>query len=134
MIKCGEIFVEYLKDQGYAFETDITANGETVVNVPVENHVAKCIFHGDEEQYLSLFIILGRISKDSFADALVVCNDINASYSWATFFIDRDMDVIIHDDAILCAQTAALEAAELIVRLTNIADEAKPSIEKFLLD
>lgn len=134
MTKCGEIFIEYLKQQGYEFESDKTSDGQTVVSIPVEDHVAKCIFHGDEEQYFSLFIVLGHVLKENFTDALVVCNNINASYNWATFFIDREMDVIIHDDAILCAQTAALEAAELIIRLTNIADEAKPSLEKFLCE
>ena len=132
MAKCGEIFIEYLKNHGYEYRDYKTDGGETVVTVPIEKHTAKCIFHGGEEQYLSLFINLGRISKESFTDAVVVCNDINASYNWATFFVDSDMDVMIHDDAILCEQTAALEAAELIIRLTNIADEAYPSLEKFL--
>ena len=133
MAKCGEIFIEYLKSHGYEYRDYKTDGGETVVTVPVERHTAKCIFHGSEEQYLSLFITLGSIHEECFTEAAVACNDINASYNWATFFVDRDMDVMIHDDAILCEETAALEAAELIIRLTNIANEATPSLEKFLI-
>ncbi len=132
MNTCAELFVNYLKSKEYNYGVHEAASGDVCVDFPYQGKVAKCIFSGDDGHYFSLYILFENVPADKLVDLLFVCNELNTQYKWATFYIDSDNDLMIHDDAILSVESAASEAMELLVRLLDIADTAKPKIMKAL--
>lgn len=129
---CAEKFVDLLKSRDYQFNTYETNSGDSVVDFPMKGKVVKMVFSGDTTQYLSIYLVYERAPEDKFAEALFVCNELNCKYKWATFYIDDDKDIIIHDDAILSVDTADEEAFELMVRILRISDDVKPVIMRAL--
>ena len=107
---CAEKFVDLLKSRDFQFNTYETDSGDSVVDFPMKGKVVKMVFSGDTTQYLSIYLLYERAPEDKFAEALFVCNELNCKYKWATFYIDDDKDIIIHDDAILSVDTADEEA------------------------
>lgn len=101
-----------------------------MVEIPFDGNVAKCVFSGDGGKYYSFYLFFEKVPAEKMADVLFVCNDLNAQYKWATFYVHKNGDVIIHDDAILSVENAADEAFELVLRLLDIAKNAKPLIMK----
>lgn len=128
MLACAELFINYLKEKNYHFDVKQSNDGDIIVDFPNGGKNCRCFFSGTNGKYLSLYIVFERVPADKLADTLFVCNELNRDYKWATFYLDRDNDVVIHDDAILSVESAAAEAMELLIRLFNIADEAKPKI------
>ncbi len=130
MSACAELFTALLDSKGLRYGSHVDNDGDTVVDFPYQGKVAKCFFSGDEGKYFSLYIVYENVPEDKFADVLFVCNELNNKYKWATFYIDKDRDLVIHDDALLSVETAAEEAFELLARILNIGSEAKPLIMK----
>ena len=94
--------------------------------------MTKCIFSGDQGEYLSIYLVYERVPEEKIADLLVVCNDLNCQYKWVTYYMDEDHDIVIHNDALLTPETADEVAFELLVRLVKIAEDAKPQVMKAL--
>ncbi len=132
MYACAQNFINYLVSKNLNYSTHEDSRGDVVVDLPFKGKTAKCFFSGENGRYFSLYIVYERVPADKLVDILFVCNELNKNYKWATFYIDGDNDIIIHDDAILTPETADSEAIELILRMLNIADEAKPMIMKAL--
>ena len=125
---CATLFVEDLKSKKLNFHSGTNGNGDSVVEFPYEGKVAKIFFSGDQGKYMSIYLVFERVPADKVADVIFACNDLNCKYKWVTFYVDKDNDVILHDDAILTPSTAADEAFELLLRLIKIGDEVKPQI------
>lgn len=132
MLTCAELFVNYLREKNYQFNVRESDRGDIIVDFPNQGKICRCFFSGDDGKYLSLYIVFENVPADKITDALFVCNELNCAYKWATFYIDGDNDIIIHDDAILSPETAAGETIELMIRLFNITDEAKPKLMKVI--
>ena len=77
-----------------------------------------------------MYTCFESVPEDKFLEALIACNELNAQYKWVTFYIDKDKDIIVHDDAILNVETAAEEAFELLLRMLDITSDAKPVLMK----
>ena len=130
MNTCAELFVQNLKEKNLNFECGTDKDGDSVVEFPYKGKVAKLFFCGDEGQYLSIYVVFESVPEDKVADVIFVCNELNARYKWVTFYVDKDNDVVFHDDALLSPESAAEEAFELLVRILKIGDDVKPMIMK----
>lgn len=130
MLTCAELFINYLNSKDFNFSVNETDSGATVVNFPYQGKVTKCVFSGDNGEYLSLYLVYENVPEDKAADVIFLCNELNAKYKWVTFYLDDDRDIMLHDDAILSPESAADEAMELLVRMVNIGGDVKPLIMK----
>ena len=72
------------------------------------------------------------VAEYKLPDALLACNEMNCRFKWVTFSLDRDNDIVMHDDAILSPANAAEEAFELLVRILKIGDQVKPELMKII--
>lgn len=127
---CAELLVQNLKSKNLNFECGTDRDGDSVVEFPFQGKVAKMFFCGDEGQYLSIYLVFERVPEEKLSDVIFTCNELNARYKWITFYVDRDNDVVFHDDAILSVENAADEAFELLLRILKIGDDVKPVIMK----
>ena len=130
MKPCAEMFIEFLKAKNMNFQSGTDSDGDTVVEFPYDGKVTKLFFCGEQGEYLSMYLVYEHVPDDKLADVIFACNELNNNFKWVTYYVDRDNDVICHDDAILTVENAADEAFELLVRLLQITDKAKPTIMK----
>ena len=128
MLACAELFIENLRSKNLNFDVNELPDGAVRVAFPYQGKVTRCIFNGDNGSYLSLYLDYEKIPEEKLADAVFLCNELNAEYKWVTFYVDKDNDLFLHDDAILAVENAAEEAFELLVRLVKIGEEEKPRI------
>ena len=129
---CAKQFETYLKSKDYNFTVYQDDDESAVIGFPYKGREIKCFFSGDEGQYLSLYMVYESVEEDKMVQALVACNELNAKFKWVTYYVDDDRDIILHDDALLSKANAAAEAMELLVRMVDISDKAKPVIMKAL--
>ena len=127
---CAEIFVENLKSKNLNFQSGTNQSGDSVVEFPYQGKVAKIFFSGDDGKYLSIYMVYERVPEEKLHDVIFTCNDLNCQYKWVTFYVDKDNDVILHDDAILSVENAGDEAFELLARMMRIGEDVKPQIMK----
>ena len=125
---CASLFVENLKSKKLNYQCGTDKDGDSVVEFPSQGKIAKIFFAGDQGKYMSLYLVFEHVPADKVADVIFVCNDLNCRYKWVTFYVDKDNDVVFHDDAILSPSNAADEAFELLVRTLKIGDDVKPQI------
>ena len=97
---CATLFVEDLKSKKLNFHSGTNGNGDSIVEFPYEGKVAKIFFSGDQGKYMSIYLVFERVPADKVADVIFACNDLNCKYKWVTFYVDKDNDVVLHDDAI----------------------------------
>lgn len=129
---CAEIFTRFLEEKNLHFSAYTDKDGDSVVDFPYQGKVAKFIFNGEGTNYLSIYLVYERVPEAKYADAIFVCNELNCRYKWATFYVDGDRDIVVHDDAILNVESAADEAFELLLRILKIGEDVKPIIMKVL--
>lgn len=129
---CAERFIEDLKAKNLNYQVGEAEDGDVCVDFPYQGKVTKCFFSGDEGEYLSLYLVYERVPEDKVADVIFLCNELNCRYKWVTYYVDKDKDLMLHNDAILTADTAAKVAFELLVRLVKIAEDQKPTIMKVI--
>lgn len=127
---CAELFVNNLKAKNLNFDCGTDKDGDSVVEFPYKGKTAKMFFTGENGNYFSIYVVYEHVPEDKIAEAVFACNELNCRYKWVTFYVDRDGDVILHDDAILSASDADEEAFELLVRILKIGDEVKPILMK----
>ncbi len=125
---CAERFVENLKSKDLKFGCGTNKEGDSVVEFPYQGKVTKVFFGGEDGTYLSLYLVFEHVPEEKVSNVIFTCNELNARFKWVTFYVDRDNDVVLHDDAILSVESAADEAFELLVRILKISDEVKPEI------
>ena len=129
---CAQNFTANLDSKNLKYAVYDDGKDAVCVDLPYQGKIVKSIFSGDDGHYFSLYIVYEKVPADKLVDILFVCNELNKRYKWASFYVDDDNDIMVHDDAILDVETAADEALEIIIRILNIADEAKPMIMKAL--
>ena len=125
---CAELFTEYLRSKNFNFQSGVDGDGDSVVEFPYQGKVAKIFFTGDQGAYMSIYVVYERVPENKVADVIFTCNELNCRYKWVTFYMDKDNDVVLHDDAILSLDNAADEAFELLVRILKIGEDIKPTI------
>ena len=124
---CAERFVNLLREKDLNFSPVTTREGNDLIDFPWQGRNLKCIFSGDQGEYLSLYYFLESVPEDKIADALWVCNEMNNKYKWVKFYIDSENDIMLEDDAILTVENAPDEAFELILRMIDILKDSKPA-------
>ena len=130
MLICAQEFIDNLKEKNLNFQHAETETGNVVVDFPYQGKVTKCIFSGEEGQYFSMYLVYERVPEDKVADLIFLCNQLNAEYKWVTYYVDNDNDFVMHDDAIVSADSAGAECFELLVRMLKISEDIKPRIMK----
>ena len=125
---CAKLFTDLLDSKDLNYKSGVDKDGDSVVEFPYQGKVTKMFFSGEEGGYLSMYLVFERVPDDKVAEAIFVCNELNNRYKWVTFYVDKDNDVIFHDDAILSPANAAEEAFELLLRMIKIGDDVKPQI------
>lgn len=125
---CAELFERFLKEQNLSCNSGTDSDGDSVIEFPYQGKVAKIFFTGDNGTYLSTYLVYEKVPEEKLADVIFVCNELNCQYKWVTFYVDKDNDIILHDDAILSVENAAEEAFELLLRMIKISDDVKPKI------
>lgn len=132
MTACAELFKENLESKGLHYVARVDSDGDDVIIFPYKGREVRMFFYGEEGSYLSLYMVYENVPEDRITDAVFLCNEINTEYKWVTFYLDKDRDIIVHDDAILTTDNAADEAFELLVRLIQISDGAKNRVMKMI--
>ena len=128
--KCAEIFANNLNEKKLRFETGTTSRGDSVVEFPYNGKTTKIFFSGDDGTSLSLYMIFETIPEEKLADLIFLCNTLNSEYKWIKFYVDKDNDLVLQEDAILSVDDTGEEAFELLLRMVKLADELKPQIMK----
>lgn len=129
---CAELFIDFLRSKDLNFNSKVDSDGDVIVDFPYDGKVTKCIFSGDDGKYLSMYLLYESVPEDKLANLIFACNELNTRYKWVTFYVDGDRDLMLHDDAILSPENAADEAFEILLRMINIGNEAKPVIMRAL--
>ena len=130
MLKCAELFKNLLDEKEFHYDYREFDDGKVSIDFPYSGKVARCIFGGDEGEYLSIYIIYESVPENKLAEAVFACNSLNSEYKWVKFYVDDDKDLMLQDDAILSLDNAADESMELLIRIFNIANEAKATLMK----
>jgi len=128
-----EAFLAYMDEKGIkyqdlderavrlSFHSDVVPQGvDIVVIFDKENH------HG--VHFLSNGFCI--VPENKFGAVLMACNEANATYRWAKFYVSDKMSVCVEDDAILDFSNVGAECAEIAFRLSDIIDEVYPSLMK----
>ena len=126
---CTQNFTKSLEAKDLNFSVREN-NGTDIVDFPWQGKNIRCLFKGDEGEYLSIYYCLESVPEDKISDALLVCNEMNAKFKWVKFYLDNDNDLILEDDAILSPATASDEAFELLLRMIDILKDSKPAFMK----
>ena len=72
-----------------------------------------------------------QVAKENFGKMLQAVNACNENYRWVKFTLDMEHGQIsVEDDAIIQLDTCAEEVFELMIRMTQIVDDAYPKIMK----
>ena len=72
-----------------------------------------------------------KVPKDSIDKMYKLCNEINRKFRWFKFTIDEDrLDMVVEDDAVIQLDSCAEEVFELMIRMTQVVDEAYPQFMK----
>ena len=127
---CAELFVENLKEKNLYFQSGTDKDGDSGVEFPYQGKGVKMFFAGDNGKYLSMYLVYERVPDEKLSDVIFTCNEMNTQYKWITFYVDKDNDVVLHDDAILSVENCADEAFELLLRMVRISEDVKPRIMK----
>ena len=127
---CAELFTKNLESKNLNFRSGVDKDGDSVVEFPYQGKIAKMFFCGQDGGYFSIYVVYERCPEDRLADAIFCCNELNCRYKWVTFYVDKDGDIVLHDDAILSLESASDEAFELLVRILKIGDEIRPTLMK----
>ncbi len=126
---CAELFKKMLESKNYNFNSEEMDEG-VFMEFPYSGKSAKLFFKGDDGKYLSMYLLFESIPAERKNDVILLCNKLHCDYKWITFYVDKDNDLMLHNDAILCPENAAEEAFELMIRMFHIADDVKPEIMK----
>ncbi len=128
--KCAELFTNHLNEEGLSFSSGVDGDGDSVVEFPYKGKKTKIFFTGEDGSYLSMYLVYENVPEERRTDVICICNDLNCQYKWVKFYVDKVDNVVIQHDAILNVENSAAEAFELLVRMIQISEEAKPIIMK----
>ncbi len=131
MQQYAQLFCNYMDETGikYTVKKDhvilVSYSGENMESIPIY-----VFFDEDNDPFVQLKCWDILNFKNKGADALIVCNSLNAEYRWLKFFLDKDEDIVASLDAIVDTATCGEECMGLVRRFVNILDEAYPQIAK----
>lgn len=128
MLLCAQRFIDLLNEKEIGFNASEYPDGDILIRFIFDGKPTNYIFSGEDGCYVSMFTQFENVPDEKLSDLYAECNALNAEYRWLKFYIDKDNDLMIGDDAIVSAESAADECFELLIRRFNIIKEAKPKI------
>ena len=128
MLLSAKNFIEELESRSLKYTVRETGDTEVVVSFPYNGKTTNYFFSGEDGKYVSMYTLFENVPKDRLSQLCVVCNKLNADYKWFKFYVDKDNDLMIQDDAILTSESAADECFELLSRRVNVLEDVKPAI------
>ena len=129
MVACAEAFKAMLDSKEFVYDISQRDNGGTMIGIVVSNRRTCFFFDGDDNGcHVAVRTIFDRCPAEKLGDVLIVCNALNAQFRWLKFYIDKDNDIMVEDDAILTPETAGEECFELLARTAGILDKAKAEL------
>ena len=131
MANYKQLFMSYMDKEGIKY----TDRGDNVVKV---------VYSGDNLKSIPVYVFFDKDGgpmvqlrcweianfKDKEAKALIACNEMNSTYRWVKFYLDKDADIISECDAYLDEYTCGEECLNLVRRVVNITDDAYPTFAK----
>ncbi len=127
---CAELFTNNLDSKGLNYESCIDSDGDSLIQFPYGGKSTKMFFSGEKGTYLSLYLVYEHVPDEKVADVIFACNSFNSDYKWVKFYVDRDNDLVLQDDAILSVDDPGEEAFELLIRMVKLSEDLKPQIMK----
>ena len=132
MLDCAEYFIDFLDSKEITFDSKEDDDGDVTVTIPYEGKRMICIFSGENGKFLSIYCFYEETPAGKVYDMIDVCNQLNKTYKWVKFYLDKDNDVTAQIDALLTRSTAADVAFDMLIRMIDILKEAKPIIMRGL--
>ena len=129
MLPYTQKFVDSLKDKSLHFDAH-TFGEDDIVTFPYDGKLSMYVFSGEKGEYVHMMTKYETVPDEKYAEVLVACNLLNSQYKWLKFFIDKDNDIMVSDDAIVSEDSCADECFELLVRRIQILEDVKPVIMK----
>ncbi len=135
MANYKQVFMNYMDSKGIKYTEKnertvrVAYNGDNLRTIPV--YVS---FDKDGEPLAQFRCWEIANFKDKIAQALFVCNQLNAKYRWIKFYLDDDKDILCECDAYVDERTGGVICLNLVRRMVNIIDESYPTIMKALFD
>ncbi len=131
MIDSAQMYIAKLKAEELKYTTRDLPDGSIVVSVMFNMVFTHAIFQSnDNGKHVAFRTQLESVPAEKVNDMLVVCNSLNMRYRWLKFYLDKDNDIMVEDDAIVSPETAGEECFELLIRTAGIIKEVKPFIMK----
>ncbi len=127
---CAESFADVLTSHDFHFSTRELDDGRSVVTFPYDGRRTNFFFEGDNGDHVTMVTQIESVPEEKFTDVVLICNELNGSYKYLKFCVDKDNDVMVHMDAILDPSSAGEECMEMLARGVQILKEAKPLIMK----
>ena len=133
MANYKQLFMNYMDAKGVKY----TDKGEHVVKVVYNGDNLKSIpvyvfFDKDGDSMIQVYCYEIANFNSNVAAGLLACNEMNKTYRWVKFYIDKDNDLICSLDAYIDDVTCGEECLKLVRRVVNITDEAYPTFMKAL--
>ena len=127
-----------------AFMDYMDANG--IKYTDLREHLIKVVYNGDNLRSIPVYVVFDDDGdnfvqfrcwevahfKNKEAKALVACNELNNTYRWVKFYLDKDADIVVECDARVDMATCGEECLFMVRRVVNITDDAYPVIGKYL--
>ena len=89
------------------------------------------VFYEEDRNVYLFSADLGSFQEDQVDKAIALCNDLNTQYRWVKFYRDADNSIIYCEaDAMVTPETVGPVVLNLVQRMTNIMDEAYPTVMK----
>ena len=131
MLKYAQLFVDYLDMKGVKYTV-------------VDERTVKVVYNGDNLDSIPVFVFFDKDGdnlvafkcwdianfKNNPEKGINACNELNASWRWVKFFIDKDFDVVADIDAMVDDRTCGEICLSLVRRVVSIVDDAYPTLAK----
>ncbi len=127
MFNTTQNFINELNARELTYNFNENGNNE-LVSIGFDKFTLLCIFSGEKGEYFTIFTSYAHCEKDKSLDVIIALNQLNATYKWTKFYLDKDNDIIIDTDAIIDEETSGDECFELVARFVNIIKEANNDI------
>lgn len=136
MLKYEQKFIDLLEEKDIKYTpkenvVDLLWGGQNAESI----HLLMCFDPEDKPlvQVVGVDIVSFK-EEEQRAAAVIACNELNAQYRWAKFYLNDAGAIIAEADAILTDTDGAEIAVELMYRVVNIIDEAYKILMRVKLD
>lgn len=133
----AKLFTSFIETEGLRFEVcnpdeegNVVHLGYSLDNTHVDIYVDFGADNEDVHFYATNFV---KIPEEKRGISCQICNTLNNTYRFVKFTWDEeDASLDCKADAVIQLDSCAEEAFELVVRITQIIDDAYPTIMKAL--